>query len=556
MKSGWIIGRVSLVLFFVIGFVVTLGCENPLASLSALLSNHTRSATRVVASNLMVGASNNHEVSTAQEEDESNEPVEPAEDLVKDWAQPEVTLFVTGRLNGYIEPCGCTGLTNQKGGLLRRRACQNVLLGRGWNPIMIDAGNQIHRIGQQPEIKLATAYEILCKTMKYDVVGLGVEDLKASAVSLYSVIENAKQEFSPVTSANVLVFEDDSITNKFRIVERNGKRIGVTTVVGKEHVDKFQGNGEYSVTSTPEAIAAVVANPQFAACDFKVLMVQSEVENCRELAKQFPNFNLLVTSGGAGDPTMMPEEIKVGNHMTSMIQVGVKGMYVGLVGIDFAGAAPTIKYQRVPLDARFKDPDEIKKIFLAYQNELKTLWQNGLLDDIKPRLHPSGHKFVGSAVCEDCHDVEYDIWLDGIQGNGGPHARATADLTDPGERTWVKRNFDPECVSCHATGWNPQEYFPYETGFIDLEKDEALHGNGCENCHGPASAHVEAENRAAAPEELLEKLRKELHVTKEDAKARICYSCHDLDNSPDYAEAPLEEAWAKYWPAVEHGDGE
>ncbi len=58
---------------------------------------------------------------------------------------------------------------------------------------------------------------------------------------------------------------------------------------------------------------------------------------------------------------------------------------------------------------------------------------------------------------------EYDIWLNGVDGEGGeigPHSRATRDLTDPGERTWVKRNYDPECLSCHVTGWNPQNFFP------------------------------------------------------------------------------------------------
>ncbi len=36
------------------------------------------------------------------------------------WSTPSVVLLVTGQQHGYIEPCGCTKLANQKGGLARR----------------------------------------------------------------------------------------------------------------------------------------------------------------------------------------------------------------------------------------------------------------------------------------------------------------------------------------------------------------------------------------------------------------------------------------------------
>ena len=48
-------------------------------------------------------------------------------------------------------------------------------------------------------------------------------------------------------------------------------------------------------------------------------------------------------------------------------------------------------------------------------------------------------------------------------------------------------------MSCHATGWNPQKFYPYKTGLINIAKQADLAGNGCENCHGPGSAHVAME---------------------------------------------------------------
>ena len=531
--------RFVAVTLFAVSALFVIGCENPASILSMVIDSPL---------SIFVGSDS---VSSRISQDDSS----AASKLVQGWDKPDVTLFVTGRLHGYIEPCGCTGLTNQKGGLLRRHTCQKVLQGKGWNPISIDAGNMVRRFGQQPALKMKTAYKSIAQIMKYDAIGMGIDDLKVGGTDMLLAIEEAGRTSTPFTSANMTLFDDDSFIAPYQIAESNGKKVGVVSVIGEEHVKKYMASGgseDFTLMMPKAGIARVIAIPEFDSCDVKVLVIQSEPERCKELAKNFPVFDLVVTAGGAGDPTLQPEEIKCRNgRVTQMIQCGVKGMYVGVVGVNFNGRGKSIQYQRVALDASFEDSKPIKNVFLEYQNELKSLWTGGLLEDIKPRLHPSGFKFVGSEACRDCHDLEFDIWKDGHEGDGGPHAKATADLTDPGERTWVKRHFDPECVSCHVTGWNPQNYYPYETGYIDLEKDELLHGNGCENCHGPGSAHVAAEN-AAIDDALMERLRKQMIVTKEEAKRKTCYECHDLDNSPDYAEA--EDGWEKYWPTIAHGD--
>jgi hypothetical protein len=538
-------GQAIITLTFVFAAIVTLGCENPVSVLTSIVN------LRLLSDRPSIGNGNSASLDDDAKADSGN----AATELVRDWEKPEVTLFITGRLHGYIEPCGCTGLTNQKGGLLRRHTCQKLLKEKGFDPVCIDAGNQIRRFGQQPSIKLKTAYQAIAGIMNYDAIGMGIDDTKVSGADMALSIAESKPEVNPFTSANLLLFDDDSFTSPFKIVERAGKKIAVVSVIGSEHVRKVLaagGNDEYTLTMPETALAKIVADPNFSSCDVKVLIAQSAPENCKTLARKFPVFDLLVTAGSAGDPTLQPEAITVARGMTTqMIQCGVKGMYVGVVGVNFQGPLKKIRYQRVALDASFKDSPEVREAFLAYQEELKSLWLGGLLEDIKPRPHPSGHKFVGSEACADCHEEEFDIWKDGHDGDGGPHFKATKDLTDPGERTWVKRNYDPECVSCHVTGWSPQNYYPYESGYMDLAKDTLLHGNGCENCHGPGSAHVAAENDGIN-EALQEKLRKEMIVTKEQAKTRMCFSCHDLDNSPDYAEA--EDGWEKYWPTVAHGE--
>jgi hypothetical protein len=497
----------------------------------------------------LIAKSVQEEAAPAKQEEAPKFP--PAEDLVKDWQKPDVCLFISGELHGYIEPCGCTGLANQKGGLLRRHTAQKILEQRGWDLIPIDTGNVIRRIGKQPQLQLEMVYQSLSKVMGYPAISISHEDLKTSGTDLAQIMINSFENQNPFVSCNVVVL-DESLINPFRIIEKNGKKIGLTSVLSNEHRGVIKDT-DIKTVSAEDGLKKVIPQLQAAKCDLLVLIADASLEESRALAKQFPVFDVMVTTGGAGDPTLLPEPIVSERHITQMIQVGVKGMHAGLVAL-YTNPKKEVKYERVPMDARFDDSEEIKVQFQTYQDRLKLLYENPAnFPDIAPRNHTSGHEFVGTAACQECHEKEYDVWLngvDGAEGEVGPHSRATRDLTDPGERTWVKRNFDPECLSCHVTGWNAQNFFPYKSGYLDLQKDVVLHGNGCENCHGPASAHVVAENKEKpAAEDVQKKLRKEMRVTMKQAREGMCMECHDLDNSPDFFKPG---AFDEYWKKIKH----
>jgi hypothetical protein len=184
---------------------------------------------------------------------------------------------------------------------------------------------------------------------------------------------------------------------------------------------------------------------------------------------------------------------------------------------------------------------------VEYQGRLETLGLAGL--GLKASRHPSGGKFAGSKSCADCHLSATEVY------ENTPHFHATDTLLhlDP------PRQFDPECLSCHATGWEPQRYFPFQSGFLGMQETPQMVGNGCENCHGPAARHVAAENgEIDVTEEELEKLRaalrlkivenegnKEGQVFDRGKVVQMCMQCHDLDNSPDFD-------FQTYWPQVVH----
>jgi hypothetical protein len=192
-----------------------------------------------------------------------------------------------------------------------------------------------------------------------------------------------------------------------------------------------------------------------------------------------------------------------------------------------------VRFERVALDAHWGESPDMKQVMADYQDQLKTLGLAGL--GVKPSQHPSGNTFVGSKTCGDCHTKAFAVW------EKTPHAHALDTLTklDP------PRNFDPQCLSCHVTGWDPQRFHPYEGGYESLQKTPQLAHNGCENCHGPGSAHVDAEsgNKAVTDKER-DALRAAMRVSFADAE-KTCLHCHDGDNSINFK-------FETYWPKVAH----
>jgi len=142
------------------------------------------------------------------------------------WPTPETVLFITGNQHGYIEPCGCTGLENQKGGLARRYTLYKQLVDRGWPIVPLDAGNQVRRTGRQAEIKFQAAAQGLAE-MKYAAVGFGPDDLLLGVGELIAVTAVDNPSDGRFISANVVLI-DPSLIAQTKVMESARRRIGTT----------------------------------------------------------------------------------------------------------------------------------------------------------------------------------------------------------------------------------------------------------------------------------------------------------------------------------------
>lgn len=469
-------------------------------------------------------------------------------EIFVDWPQPQMVLVFTGEMDGYLEPCGCAGLDNQKGGLKRRHSFLVGLEKKGWPAVAFDMGGQIRRFGPQAEMKYRYAIKSLA-TLDYAAIGLGIKELQLDTNYLAYVLSNFEGAANPVVSANVSIIDPTlGLSSPYRVIEKAGMKIGVTAVLGKKHQPALQNSPDIVWTDPATALTQVLPKLKEEKCDLLTLLVHADQDEATELGKQFPQFDFVGTTGGAETPPnrlISLAEPVAGAPPTHLVEAGKKGQYATVIGVYNDPQTP-YRLQRVPLDHRFEDSDAMQQLLVEYQDELKTLGFSGL--GLTSNKHPVD-SFVGSQACADCHTSATESFLE------TPHAHATKTLVelDP------PRQFDPECLSCHVTGWNPQEYFPYASGFTSLSETPHLTDNGCENCHGPGAAHVAAENGDVdADDAELERLRaalrlkivenegnKDGQVIKDAVVVNMCMECHDLDNSPDFD-------FQEYWPHVEH----
>ncbi len=449
------------------------------------------------------------------------------------WPTPQLVLFITGNQHGYIEPCGCTGLENQKGGMARRFTLMKQLGERSWPLVSIDAGNQVRRTGRQAEIKFQAAASGLAE-MKYAAVGFGPDDLKLGVGELIAVAATDDPQTGRFVSANVVLI-DPSLMAQTKVIASGGRRVGVTTILDPATIDGKLSD-EIQVEDIAASMQSALADLATQQADYKVLTYYGEEDAAIKAIVANPGFDLLIVSGGFGEPMYQAQTIE--GSATKLVVTGNKGMYAGLVGLY---ADEPIRYARVPLSHEFEDAPEMRRLMASYQSQLEALGLGGL--GLKPVAHPSGNEFVGTKACGECHKTAYEVW------ESSAHAQATEHLVHPGERSDISRHFDPECISCHVTGWNAQNYYPYLTGYLSLETSSHLTGNGCENCHGPGASHAAAEQEDSAAEETLrDSLRAAMRLPLDKAKER-CMECHDLDNSPDFHK---EGAFEDYWAEVEH----
>lgn len=494
-----------------------------------------------------------------------------------DGSPVDLCVILSGQMYGYLQPCGCS--RPQVGGLERRYELMHRFLENGYALSAGDLGDLAPReqAGPQNRWKYETAVKSL-KSMAYAGMGLGLTELAMRHDTAFDLAQNYQPPY--FLAANFLdsqgqfpdMFRPWVIDDPRRVedyVALLGKiqslqagpvpgvpyLLGAMTISGRPRVGYLGLVGEsvmkecaaknFDVKFAPpqEALTQSLKGFLAAGPEVRVLLLQGTSEEAAAIVKNNPKvFHVVLCRNDASDGVapLLPIKHEAGSWI---VMVGHKGRTVGVVA--YRRGKP-LEYRLEELVEELELPDDktnpAREIMKEY---VWGVYRNNYLREVSKISHPHQLEpdlkdavFVGSGKCRECHPQAHGQWSasnhshawDNLVKNGRPIAEVKQkDMPTK----YIGRQFDPDCASCHVTG------FGYKGGFEDEVKTPLLLGNGCENCHGPGSLH------AGQPSNPVYRKPMFLSMEDKDKVGRMCMKCHDLDNDPHFD--------ISKWEKIKHG---
>ncbi len=483
-------------------------------------------------------------------------------------------IYFSTDVYGYIEPCGCT--TEPLGGLPR---LASVVLGGHKNRALLDAGNFLFPKEGLSEVTkeqhllkarmLARAYRQL------GVAAVNLAELDFSAGLTF--LETLKQEGAfPLVSANVRPEADKPDVARSFLRRIGAIHFGITGVATPENI---------AALKLP--VAAIEYAPQLAlevrhlikkGAEVVIVLAQVGEEGARALARAVPDIDIIIR--GPGTPIERAPSTPVRAEGVIIVEAGQQGQHVGRMRFSLGAAMPTkpitlddggarakkrreliarqikaysteleawktqpekagaarakaeqiqrlkaklavplpspkspekphVRIDLVRLDGKVADDGGTKALLEAYYAQLKAFnLEKGNLE-LCVRPNKSVPTYVGTKKCAPCHQPAYQFW------KRTKHARAWATLEDQ------NKHYDLTCVGCHVVGYEKPG------GFCRLKDVGPFQDVGCENCHGPGSAHVSGGGKAA--------------IVRRTTEATCASHCH----VPEHSDAFVYETYLR-----------
>ena len=383
------------------------------------------------------------------------DPFETVLLALESGAPPSLVVLYTGGTKSHLEPCGC--YQEQSGGLPRRAYVVEQFRRRGFPTLLVDAGNIFNGDAEIDTRRCETNIKALA-AMRYSAVGLSASDLAYDQAYLRRQHAVATFPFLAPRAARS-DFTQPSII----------KRVG-------EHAIAFiVGEADEEVVSQAGVILA--------------LGVPEHPEHI--------------------DVVIRPDEVEAAVSEDGTLYVGCKseGKALGVLAL-WIGTNGKLAHHyatELALTGNVGESEAIRELLtdfyrnIAPENPLRSelLFADQLLEQ-QPE-----NGYVSATACHGCHEQEY------LQWSATRHAFAYETLLKK------ERDFDPNCISCHTTG------FGYQTGFHINNSNSTLKGVQCETCHGPGKRHVGNPKKSNI---------------RGGADTSLCLQCHDAEHSPGFAQ--------------------
>ncbi len=407
-------------------------------------------------------------------------------------------VLLSGRDAALLEQGGCN--PRQTGGLEPRAQLAAQLRARGLPTLLVDLGDTF----PGPGPGAAETAQVVMRAMDrmgYDALVLCGNEL--SAVSAATLEAMAREVKFSLLGANLERTDGAPAAWKPWIKRQlGGLSVGVIGLV--PDALPLDASQPYRIRSQAETLRTLL--PEVRRQVDKVMVVAADITRLRP--GQFRDVDLWCSV----DPRMMYQYVGPGRPLLYLAN-----------GEDFLSTF-VLRYPRppgrlivvpkaYPLSAQ-KYPDAgMRALVTTLYHDLSARGlaprPEGALEE-QPQEMQRGAGYVGSASCAPCHADPYAQW------KKTPHARTSITLASR------EREFWPECLTCHSTGYGAA------SGYAPASARRELAEVGCETCHGPGAAHTAAPRR--------DNIRNDVSpVTTE-----VCESCHDPKHDPSFSQDVLE----------------
>lgn len=355
--------------------------------------------------------------------------------------EPAHVLVLTGNLDGYISPCGCT--KPMTGGIRRQASAVRTLTSGQASTVLVNGGLS-GGVTRQEQWKTEAMLEAL-SLMKPSALHLTFSEARFG-LGMVETVKNLVGDAAVQSNlAEAPGIRDLVVSGPFVIgaVSPQASRVGNVLSA--------------SVRGMQEAVQGLLDEAE-AQGRTAILMLDDGQEEAKRLAREFPKLGL-IQYRSTGDP--LPEPTRVGK--TWIVSPGEHGK--AILRLTFENGELGA-YRIVSLGPEYADDPATSRVYRDY---LARVNGSDLLEKVARTPAPV---FAGSAACIKCHPAEGKVW------KASAHAHALRTLIDDGHGR------DPECVGCHVVGLKKT------TGFKSVEKTPQLANVGCESCHGPGAAHA------------------------------------------------------------------
>lgn len=416
-------------------------------------------------------------------------------------------VFLTADVRGRLVPCGC--FTGQFGGLTR---VATILGAPDEKSLRLDAGDALEGPEDFHVIELRYIHQALTK-MGYAAANMGHREARMKIAQLRDV---ANHSGVPLISANLLdASSGKPVLASHTIVSRGGWRIAVFGVLDEAIPAGELGEG-LRVEKMSTAIGQLLPALKDKA-DFFVLLAFTNQERLQSLAKEFPEF-CLVLGGKVSQPSQ--EVVREGKTGILYVTNESKALGTAQLQLDAAGVATLLGGDVSLVHDRIAEDKNIEALAIRYRDEIRITKlalddPSSTTSDAVPGIR-AAPSYAGSEACATCHAAATEVW----KKSGHAHAFDTL--------VYKKADADPNCIGCHTVG------FQKPGGYRREFAGKKLADVGCESCHGPASRHIERIQAGDIEGAQMRKLG-----------AADCMKCHHGEFS-----RPFD--WEAFWPAIKH----